>query len=271
VRRLLALMMTCSLLTGCTGEPSATEAPTTDHPTPAVIPTESSPSVKPAAKISLPHLPPQGFAVEWRHADGGPGARVVLLNLRGEVLARLPGFSIDHVSDRPGAILLRRGHDEYLLEVSRPSLRLVGRRLVDSLTTSEDANVPLGPPPNARPGREVVGHWRWMDLAPNGNEALAQWSGECEFPVAFFVPVQEGRPVPVTGASTLGQSPASIALGWTRRGRMAVMLPTGGCGGATERPGVYRFASPGHGSLIFPIEDSTAVRMWGPSSAPSQP
>jgi hypothetical protein len=209
--------------------------------------------------------------VEPHHADGKPGTRVVLLDLRGDVVARLHGFSIDRVSDRPGVVLLRHDHQDYLLDVDASSLRPISREGIDAITTSEDPTVPLGIPTNVGPHRVVTGHWRWMDVAPNGNAALAQWSGECEFPVAFVVPVQEGHPVPVTGASTLGRAPASEGLGWTRRGWMAVYLPDGACGPGSERSGVYRFLSPGHGSLIVSIESTGAVRMWGPSSAPSQP
>jgi hypothetical protein len=192
------------------------------------------------------------------------------MNLRGDVIIRLPGFSIDHVSDRPGVVFLRRGPDEYMLRDHRSSLRFVAKSRVGRLRRGEDSNIALGVPPNARK-REGAGLWRWMDLAPNGNVALAQWSGECDFPVAFVVPVQEGHAIPVTGAATLSRTPASIGLGWTQSGQMAVILPSDACGAESNRPGVYRFTSPGQGRLIFAIEETSAVRMWGPSSAPSQP
>jgi hypothetical protein len=273
IRPPVALGIACSLLAGCTGPTSVLTTPSASGPSPpSVTHTRSAPpSAEPAETISLPPLPPQGFAMEPHHADGRSGNRVVLVNLRGVVVARLPGFSIDRVSDRPGVVLLRRQHQDYLLDADQSSLRPISRHRIDTITTSEDLKVPLGLPTNVGPHRVATGHWRWMDLAPNGNAALAQWSGECEFPVAFVVPVQDGHPVPVTGASTLGRAPASEGLGWTRRGWMAVILPEGGCGAGTKRPGVYRFVSAGHGSFIFSIARTTVVRMWGPSSAPSQP
>jgi hypothetical protein len=271
VRRLLALMVVCCLFAACTGSTTTAVPPTVDRTSPAVGATESAPTGPVhAARIPLPHLPPQGFVVEWRHADGRPGARVVLMNLRGNVIVGLTGFSIDHVSDRPGVVFLRRGPDEYILRIHRSSLRSVAKSRVSRLRRGDDSNIPLGVPPNA-PRQEGAGLWRWMDLAPNGNVALAQWSGECDFPIAFVVPVQEGHAIPVTGAATLGRTPASIGLGWTERGHIAVILPSGACGAGSNRPGVYRFTSPGQGRLIFAIEEASAVRMWGPSSAPSQP
>ena len=190
---------------------------------------------------------------------------MILLNLQGEVVARLPGFSIDNPSDRPGFVLLRRGRDVYVLRAGSSDLRYVAEKRIDRWRPPDDPIVPLDPPPNARANGEVVGHWRWMDLAPDGNLALAQWSGECEIPIAFMVFVQEGRPIPVTGAATLGHAPASEAIGWTRNEHAVVILPEGACGIGAERPGVYRFSTPGAGSMIFTIDEPSAVvRMWAP-------
>ena len=62
-------------------------------------------------------------------------------------------------------------------------------------------------------------------LSPDGNRVLAQWSGECEVPLAYLATLQSGPPVPITGATT--DAPESFALGWTRGDRALVLLPEG--------------------------------------------
>src|SRR5205823_10572821 len=32
-----------------------------------------------------------------------------------------------------------------------------------------------------------IGHWLWAELAPKGDSVLAQWSAECEVPVAYLI------------------------------------------------------------------------------------
>ena len=94
--------------------------------------------------------------------------------------------------------------------------------------------------PFHRPGQPKVGHWAWVAESPDGATLLAQWSAECEVPIAFFVPAAGGKPRPVAreryGPAT------STALGWTSDGRAIVDLPNSACGGSASRPGVYLIA-----------------------------
>ncbi len=98
-------------------------------------------------------------------------------------------------------------------------------------------------------------------LSPDGNRVLAQWSGECEVPLAYLATLQSGPPVPITGATT--DAPESFALGWTRGDRALVLLPEGSCGPGTWKPGVYAFDAPGSASLIATVPSTGLARMWG--------
>jgi hypothetical protein len=94
--------------------------------------------------------------------------------------------------------------------------------------------------PLLRPDRNVdIGFWRSVRLSPDGLTLLAQWSGECEVPIAFFVDVGDRQPRPVTGERRWYNAPESIAVGWARDGRARVKLPQGACGVGAEKPGVY--------------------------------
>ncbi|HEX7136164.1 MAG TPA: hypothetical protein VF228_26520 [Iamia sp.] len=92
---------------------------------------------------------------------------------------------------------------------------------------------------------EDTGRWRSGQLSPDGRWVLAQWSGECEVPVAFLVPTDGG---PVRTADGLtgwggdgGPWPAnSGAIGWTDDGRAIVSFPESpACGSGDEGPGTY--------------------------------
>jgi hypothetical protein len=81
---------------------------------------------------------------------------------------------------------------------------------------------------------ERTGYWRKLFLSPDGKTLLAEWSGECELPTAFFVPAAGGLPRTVTVGSTSSRS--SEALGWDGP-RARVLLPRGAAG--SGRSGVY--------------------------------
>lgn len=98
---------------------------------------------------------------------------------------------------------------------------------------------PPGPTPTAKfAGR--AGYWYWAALSPDGSHFLAQWSGECEVPNAFFVSLAGGDPVPVTGERDWAKSPDTQAFGWTTDGRAIVFIPTKpACGRGIFHPGIY--------------------------------
>ena len=95
-----------------------------------------------------------------------------------------------------------------------------------------------GPPGTVHDG-VPIGHWAAAWLSPDGKTLLAQWSAECEIPIAFFVDAQTGAMRPVTGERKWTEAPESIALGWAPDGRARVRLTKGYCGGAKHPPGVY--------------------------------
>ena len=148
----------------------------------------------------------------------------------------------------------------------------------------EKTTLPLAPPgptPTAKyAGR--AGHWYWAALSPDGTRFLAQWSGECEVPTAFFVSLAGGKPIPVTGESDWAKSPNTMAYGWTPDGRAIVFIPTKpACGTGIFRPGIYLVAESCRRELIWAgnepparlersLEPRTVARLktiLGPSSA----
>jgi hypothetical protein len=84
-----------------------------------------------------------------------------------------------------------------------------------------------------------VGHWEWAALSPDGSMLLAQWSAECEIPIAFFVPAEGGEPRVVTGEEDWATSPTSVALGWTTDGRAIILFPEANPCGVVGGPGLY--------------------------------
>jgi hypothetical protein len=85
----------------------------------------------------------------------------------------------------------------------------------------------------------VQGHWREAWLSPDGRTLLAQWSSECEIPIAFFLPATGGSLRPVTGERDWRTSPESLARGWAPDGRARVLLLQGACAAGHPEPGAY--------------------------------
>nr|MDQ3823714.1 hypothetical protein [Actinomycetota bacterium] len=104
-----------------------------------------------------------------------------------------------------------------------------------------------GPPGSVHDGMQI-GHWAGAWLSPDGRTLLAQWSAECEIPIAFFVDVERGSMRPVTGEQRWTNAPESVALGWAPDGRARVRFPKGACGRSSDRPGVY-LIHPASGTL----------------------
>jgi hypothetical protein len=116
---------------------------------------------------------------------------------------------------------------------------------------------PLG----AKPGEPAAGHWEWAAVSPDGKWLLAQWTAECEVPIAFFVPADGGDAIPV-GHDRYGPA-TSKALGWTRDGRGIVELPGLSCGSTIRRPGTYVLRPHGKPQYWQPVDRltrSTAAR-----------
>ena len=127
-----------------------------------------------------------------------------------------------------------------------------------ALQTAEEDYPDLAAPRGTRYKGQVVGHWRYA--FDRGSVRLAQWSGECEAPTAYWI--EGGTQTIVTGEGSIGEAPESIALGWLPGGRGAVYLGEGACGGRGDPPGIYAFTAPGRGTLLFETPRFASVEMW---------
>jgi hypothetical protein len=122
--------------------------------------------------------------------------------------------------------------DDTLLLCWRGDSRWPGRFVSRTGDTQRTLNVP-------QPTR--VGHWAWAKVSADGETILAQWSAECEVPVAYLVPAAGGEPREAV------RSYASRALGWTTDGRAIVKVVESACGPDAPRPGFY-LVDPGGGT-----------------------
>jgi hypothetical protein len=104
----------------------------------------------------------------------------------------------------------------------------------------------------------IPGRWHFVFASPDGDVALAQWSGECEAPAVYWI---EDDAIPRSVVDREGFV-SSIALGWGADGRALVHAEYGQCGGSGNPPGVYAFSAPLEGELIFRTGPYTSVKMW---------
>lgn len=260
------------LVTACARSGDGARARAAASPTPRSAVSAPSPSATIAAvdtplgrSIRLPELPAQGIAV-----DRGGG--VVFVGLDGVVVARLPGFHLGYAWTVPGRVVLRRHpHEFFVLREHAHTVVPIGDRDVAPHVSPQFQTgfEPDGDPGLPYPaGSRVPGHpglrggwWVYALPSPDGSLVLAQWSGECEVPTAFFV---DGRSVvTVDGFERIGPAADSWALGWTRDGRAVVTLSGGPCSSPFRRPGVYLLDGPGDGELL--LATAGAARMWNPA------
>jgi len=181
----------------------------------------------------------------------------------GKLIAHLPGFGIYNPTTAPDHLILRRRTTYYLLEeFQRDLLPLASRKAADRLTGRDQPGLDL-PIPRSH-GKPMEGVWRYQAVDPTyEGRVLAQWSGECEAPTAFFFDEDEGDLVPVTGEADPATAPESFGEGWTKRGQAVVFLPEGGCATGAHRPGVYLFRGPGDGRLLVATPPQSLAHMWG--------
>jgi hypothetical protein len=256
MRRLASWVIVGLTLTSCSTSPPAADptrmrsaAATPSVQTSTPTPTGSAPA-RPR-RIDVGALPDEGVAVDL-------GREVLLLDLDGRVLDRMPGYSLYFQWTVPGEVVVRQGETFFVLRVERGVFGpLPGEDAAFDLDPQFQSHVGL-----PRPAGAVAGVGRWTYALPGPNDlVLAQWSGECEVPNAMFV-LPGQVPLAVTGGRSL-RAPESVALGWDDRGRAIVDLREGVCGTSFERPGIYAFTGPGAGELIFRDPDLDGARMWG--------
>lgn len=226
--------------------------------TPSGPVSSSAPSSTPEARraprpIAVRNLPPSGFVTA---AERG-GATFV--GLDGSVIDHLDGFRLAGNPDNAG-VWLQRGRDLFHLGSQRADLVPVKRSQARNRIYGDGAAAPELPvPEGARYGGRVAGRWTYVLDGPAG-VALAQWSGECESPTAFWVAGEDIVSL-VTGKAELS-GPESIALGWGRDGAAYAHLGEGLCGSRADPPGIYVFEAPGHGRLLYPTPPRARVDMW---------
>ncbi len=230
--------------------PDSTDPIDRPNPSPTATPSPSASPRPPSRPIQLKPFPAVGVAVAGK---GG----VVLIDLEGQVVETLPGFEITGNPGAPG-IWLRQGRQFFRLAPKSHRLKPVTRKLVGY---DEGGVVPIPPPPGAEVvGVGVVGHWRYSFASETG-VTLAQWSGECEVPTAYWIH-PSGEPEIITGGTELSLAPESIVMGWAPTGEAVVDLGWGYCGHRGDPPGVYLFSAPGEGRLIFRTETGARTDMW---------
>jgi hypothetical protein len=105
------------------------------------------------------------------------------------------------------------------------------------------------------------GHWVDVMVSPDGGTLLAQWSGECEVPHAFFIDTEGSDPVPVVPPEH-GSMPESGGLGWDPEGAALIDFPHGYCGGTHQPPGVYSLFPGGTPTLLIRAGVNARVSLW---------
>jgi hypothetical protein len=103
------------------------------------------------------------------------------------------------------------------------------------------------------PAGSAIGHWRYVFRNGASGELLAQWSGECELPVAYAV---NGNAISGFGAG--GAAVESQALGLAIDGSPIVQFPATACGTGSGKSGVYIR----NGSEWRRLTTSTSVRYF---------
>jgi hypothetical protein len=114
----------------------------------------------------------------------------------------------------------------------------------------------LGPPRLGGGSGPSSGYYRTVAISPDGKHLLAQWSGDCERPIAMLVDTdgKHARPAASQGPSE--------ALGFLPGGAALVAFPSQACAGTGPPPGIYRVDGTKR-RLLFPLTRRvSAVAFW---------
>jgi hypothetical protein len=243
-----ALALLCVVLIACAEEAQPLQGLSEE---PATATSDVSPAIE--EPILLGRLPRSGFVV-------GTERSAVFLDLAGRELDEVPGLGLAGNPGAPG-VWLERHKDVFRLDADRGILMPVPRTTAEGQMYEEGEQPQLPIPSEApRVNGDLVGHWRFAYRAPSG-AVLAQWSGECEVPTAYWID-ESSAPRIITGESDQGSAPESIALGWSDDGRAFAHLGDGLCGNGGDPPGIYAFRSPGEAELLYPTRLYSRVEMW---------
>ncbi|MFL5968888.1 MAG: hypothetical protein ACJ74L_04775 [Gaiellaceae bacterium] len=203
-----------------------------------------------AALTTLPPLPERGLALETE-------AGVQLQSLSGRRLATLPALDLapDQVTAHTLVLRARRG----ALFALDPAARRLRPRALHRGCRTTDVQVVVCAGVIKVAGRIVarkprgIGHWVWAVRSPDRDALLAQWSAECEVPVAYLV--ADGK-LHAYGAE-------SAALGWLPGGAALIHFPNGPCGGGTPARGIYAVPRTGKPRLVLGTRRFAQYLMWG--------
>jgi hypothetical protein len=182
-----------------------------------------------ASLTSLPSLPQRGLVRETK-------AGVELQSLGGRPLGTLPGYDLafDQATPHVAMLRTRRG---VLYAFDGRTLR---RRLAHGRVRI------------AAPRPRGIGHWVWAERSPFGGEMLAQWSGECETPVAYLV----------VGGKLQSYGPETVALGYLADGEAVVHFRSVGCG-QPRRSGIYASQTSRKLNRLLRTPRFAQYLMWG--------
>lgn len=176
------------------------------------------------------------------------------------VEARIQGASValhagDTVREWAGAPFAREciGRSEH--RGRAVAIRGLDNRPPDRIDVADGRDVrTLIQSPSSGATAKPRGHWRAALLSPDGATVLAQWSGECEVPRAFFIDTATGAASPVTGerGERPSDAPNSIGLAWADDRTALVVLSNSACGPGTQPAGLYAIAVGQPPRLIYP-------------------
>jgi hypothetical protein len=203
-----------------------------------------------------PHrtLPRAGFIVSTEGMS-------VVVDMDGHVLDRLVDVLLAGNSGAAGT-WLQHGRDYFRLGLDggRVVVDPVPRRTARATMYEEGAEPDLAPPAGSEYRGEPMGHWRYTIAGPDG-ASLAQWSGECENPTAYWIDPDGSQHI-ITGETSLrGSPPASKILGWGANGDAFAWVGAG-CGTALDPAGIYSFTAPGEMELVFETDSYASVEMY---------
>jgi hypothetical protein len=213
-----------------------------------------------AASLSanaLPPLPERGLALETTRG-------VQLQTLHGRPLGTLPGLDLAPDRKLANYLVLRDGRGRlFTLDFRARAVRRsspypqqrAGCRETDTLLFVCGRTIRDGSRVVARaPGGSPVGHWVWVGRAPRGGALLAQWSAECEMPVAYRI--LNGR------LHRYGRE--SSALGFLPDGSALIHFPNGPCGGGSiQVRGIYAVPPNAEARLVLRTPRFAQYGMWG--------
>jgi hypothetical protein len=164
----------------------------------------------------------------------------------------------------PGCFAAARVSAGYVLSCTGPEGKgRKARERSDLMLMTPEGTTLITEAPYTVPKVGAVGHWDSVVPSPDGSTLLAQWSGECEIPEAFFVSLYGSGARPLIPHGRHG-GPNTTALGWSPDGRAFAFVPKSpGCGGEFDRSGVYRFDPEGEPpELVFPTATDAYVTRW---------